>query len=210
MHEDATPLHATKRERLGSRYAARSRKAGKLPAVVYGHKEDPVSVVIDAKEAIAHFVKGEKVFALDVDGGKVETVLLKDLQYDHLGMDIIHADFARVDLDERVITHPHIKLVGEAKGLKKSGAVLMHPLDSLEIECAVVNLPEEIEVDVTGLDAGESILAKDVTLPKPTMVLKTDPETVIATITHVSESEASTESVQTAEPEVAGEKKADE
>jgi len=213
MQDEATQLHAKKRDRQGSRYAARERKAGRLPAVVYGHKEDPVSVSLDAKETLTYISKGEKVFALDIDGGKTETVLLKDLQFDHLGTDVIHADFARVDLDERVIVHPRIKLVGDAKGLKKAGAVLMHPTGYIEIECTVANLPEVIEVDVSDLDVGDSISAGEITLPKPTMVLKTDAESVLATITVVSEQEADTsaEAADTAaEPEVTTGKKAED
>lgn len=213
MQDEATQLHAKKRDRQGTRYAARERKAGRLPAVVYGHKEDPVSVSLDAKETLTYITKGEKVFALDIDGGKTETVLLKELQYDHLGTDVIHADFARVDLDERVVVHPRIRLVGDAKGLKKAGAVLMHPTDWIEIECTVANLPEVIEVDVSDLDVGDSISAAEVTLPKSTMVLKTDPDSIVATITVVSEEEADTsiESAETVtEPEVTTAKKDDE
>jgi len=182
MHEDAPPLHARKRDRLGSRYCRRVRSAGRLPAVVYGHKQDPVPVSIDTREAMRMIGKGERVFTLEIEDGERETVLLKELQYDHLGTNAVHADFARVDLDERVHVSVPIHLVGEAPGLKKSGAVLMHPVTEIEIECAVVNLPEYIEVEVTALDVGESIRVSDVQLPKPTMKILSDPDGEVAHI----------------------------
>ena len=182
MHEEAPPLHATMRDRLGSRYSRRVRSAGRLPAVVYGHKQDPVPISIDTREAMRMIGKGERVFTLEVEGGEHETVLLKELQYDHLGTNPVHADFARVDLDERVQVSVPIHLVGEAPGLKKAGAIMIHPVTEVELECAVVNLPEYIEVEVTALGVGESIRVSDVPLPKPTMKMLSDPDGDVAHI----------------------------
>jgi len=182
MHEDAPPLHARKRDRIGSRYSRRVRSAGRLPAVVYGHKQDPVPISLDTHEAMQMITKGERVFTLEVEDGEHETVLLKELQYDHLGANPVHADFARVDLDERVHVSVPVHLVGEAPGLKKAGAVLMHPVTEVEIECAVVNLPEFLEVEVTALDVGESIRVSDIHLPKPTMKILSDPDGEVAHI----------------------------
>lgn len=214
MHEDAPVLNATPRERKGSRYARRIREAGGLPAVVYGHKEEPEAVSLNAKEALTMFYKGEKVFTLATEGGKEQTVLLKDVQFDHLGTNVVHADFARVDLNERVNTRARIELVGSAVGLKHANAVLMHPLNEIELECQVTNLPESIEVPIHDLDMGEAIHAKDVKLPKPTMVLLTDPEAIVAQIVQgAHEMETDEESAVSAEggaqPEVLTEKKAE-
>src|SRR5436190_72020 len=116
MHEKSPVLTAKKRERLGSRYSARLREQGALPAIVYGHKEEPVPVTLDFREAASHIVKGEKVFRLQLDGAKdPETVLLKELQFDYLGTRIVHADFARVSLTDRVTVRVPVRLVGEAK-----------------------------------------------------------------------------------------------
>src|SRR5690606_11310022 len=103
MHEQSPILEAMKRERVGSRYARRERAAGKMPAVLYGHGQEPVALSVDAKQAVTHIHKGEKVFRLNLAGENAEqTVLLRDVQFDHLGTRIVHCDFARVDLDERV------------------------------------------------------------------------------------------------------------
>ncbi len=209
MHEDAPIISAERRERVGTKYAKRLRASGRLPAVVYGHKEEPVSISLDRKEAVRMLTRGERVFRLSLDGDDKQFVLIKEVQFDHLGTDLVHADFARVDLDERVEVRVPISLIGDAKGLKSAGAVLMHPITEVEIECSLFNLPDEIEVDISDLDVGESITAGEITLPKPTMVLLSDPETVLATITTVEEEapdEASTVDAD-AEPEVLTRKK---
>jgi large subunit ribosomal protein L25 len=211
MHEDAPTLTATPREKTGSRYAARVREAGGLPAVVYGHGEPPMAVTVDAKETIRLLRKGEKIFQLRLEGVDTpQNVLVKELQFDHLGTDVVHADFARVDLEERVDVRVPVHLVGEARGLKKVGSILMHPTNEVEIECKLANMPSFIEVDISELDANEAIHAGDITLPLPTMVLRTDPASVIAQIVIQAE-EAETDEETTvegaAEPEVITEKK---
>ena len=200
---EMTTLQAEKREKVGTRYSQRLRAEGKLPAVIYGHKQDPVSVSLIAKELVTHVQKGEKLFTLDVEGS-TEHVLLKDLGYDYLGTNIIHADLARVDLNERVDTKASITIVGEAPGLKAAGAVLTNPTKEIELNCLVTNLPEEVEVDVSGLEAGETITAADVKLPLETMKMLTDPDTVIARVVIVAEAETDEESEvgAAAEPEL--------
>lgn len=212
MHENAPVLAAKPRERTGSRYAQRARSAGGLPAVVYGHKQEPVAVTLDAHEALLHFHKGEKVFQLRVEGADSEFVLLKDLQYDHLGTHIVHVDLARVDLNERVQTSVPVHLIGVAdcEGLKAAGTTLMHPMSELELECVVTNLPEYIEVDIRNLKALGTIHASDVRLPSPSMKLLTDPNAVVAHIVvHAvsSESDEATEVGASGGPEVITAKK---
>lgn len=213
MSENTPVLVARKRERTGSRYSRRIREQGGLPAVVYGHKQDPVAVTLDAKEALGHIHKGEKVYTLEIEGGGRETVLLRDLQYDYLGTNIVHCDLSRVDLTERVHTRVPIHLVGEAVGLKKSGAILMHAVTDIEIECLVTNIPDFIEVDIAHLEVGDAIQARDVVLPKETMVLLSDPNAEVAHIVYhsVAETDAEAETVgDQAAPEVITEKKAEE
>jgi large subunit ribosomal protein L25 len=212
MDKDTAPtLTATKRERTGSRYAKRLRDAGKLPAVVYGHKEDPVSIQLDMHETILQLSRGEKFFQLDLEGA-TEYVLLKDLGYGYLGDDIIHADFARVSLDERVDVRVSIHYVGEAKGLKTAGAIMMHPTTDLELNCLITNLPDEVEVDVSDMEVGDVIHAGEVKLPLETMQLLTDPDTVVAQIVLKAEQPEEDEAGEVdaaagASPEVIGEKK---
>lgn len=209
MHEQAPTLSATVRDRVGSRYAKRIRETGGLPAVVYGHKKEPVPVRLDAHQASKYISKGEKVFSMDLDGAQ-QFVLLKDIGYDYLGTNIIHADFARVNLDERVDTRAHLKFVGEAKGLKKPGAVLMHPVSEIELNCLVTNLPDMIEVDVSQMDVGDTLYASDIVMPVDTIELLTDADTVIAQVIMIKEEEESAEAAtvdDAAQPEVLTAKK---
>ncbi len=210
MSDTTTELSAQLRERTGSRYSQRVRKAGGLPAIVYGHKEEPVSITVDAHTAIGYISKGEKVFHMDIAGTK-QYVLLKDLGYDYLGTNIIHADFARVDMNERVDTKAHLKFVGEAVGLKTTGAIMMHPITELQLNCTVTNFPDDIIVDVSDMEVGDVIHASDITLPKDTMKLITDPKAIIAQIVmkavQEEEGEASEVDAAGATPEVIAEKK---
>ncbi|MCC6319831.1 MAG: 50S ribosomal protein L25 [Phycisphaerales bacterium] len=215
MHEKSPLLTAEKRERIGTRYAKRDRAIGRLPAVVYGHGRDPLAITLDAKSTLTQIHKGEKVFRLDFPGHKeadeMQMVLLKEVQFDYLGTNIVHADFARVDLNERVRTHVHITFLGEAKGLKTAGNMLMHPVTELEIECRVVDLPDHVEVNIADLDLGDMISASQVKLPMPDMKLITDPNAVVAQVVLAGVSKAAEEETVAAEgatePEVLTAKK---
>lgn len=207
-------LTAKKRDRVGSRYAQRVRRSGGLPAVLYGHGAEPVSITLDARETVRHILAGEKVFGLSVEGeGAEATVLLKDIQFDFLGDTIIHLDFARVDLDEEVEVHVPIHLVGEAKGLKSAGSVLLRPMTELTVRCKVTHIPDAIDIDISELDVGHSVHLREVTLPPGVQALD-DPEGVVATIHMKAEETVVAEQApatgEAAEPEVIREKKAEE
>lgn len=214
MHEKAPILKATPRPRLGSRYSKRYREQGMLPANVYGHGVDPLPVNLEWKPATTLINAGEKVFRLDLPGedskDEGQMVLLKELQFDYLGTHIIHADLARVDLNERVRTRVHIDLRGEAKGLKTAGAILVHPTAEIEVECRVVDIPDSIVVDITDLEVDGQITAEQVKLPLADMKLLTDAHAIVAAIVEQKEevaAEATTVAAAgAAAPEVIGEK----
>ena len=183
MHEKSPILEATPRERLGSRYTRRLRAQGRLPAIVYGHKIEPTPISLDIKKALGHIEAGEKVFRMEIEGSSGEqVVLLKDVQFDYLGTNVIHADFARVNLDERVRTRVHINLVGEAVGLKEVGAILMHPHNEIDIECRVAEIPDAIDVDISALELNKTFVAGDVNLPLEDMKLISDSSMGLAQI----------------------------
>lgn len=189
MNENTPVLKGTRRERVGSRYAKRARESGQLPAVVYGHGQEPVAIELDFRDAVGHITKGEKVFTLEVEGMDKELVLLRDLQYDYLGTNLVHADFSRVNLKEKVTAHVHIVLKGDAKGLKTAGTVLTHPVTELTVECSISALPDHIDVNIDDLEAGGTIFAKDIELPEG-VTLTGDPEGVVAHIVMASGKQA--------------------
>ena len=209
MSTDVISIEAKPRERTGSRYSRRLRASGGLPAIVYGHKQTPESVTLDAKEVVRQITEGHKLFKISMGKGE-DTVLLKDIQFDHLGRDVIHVDLERVDLDERVTVKIPIKLKGDAPGLNAVGAILLHPLSELEVECTVGNLEESIIVDISELGAGDTIHARDIELPHQYELLS-DPDSVLAGITIKSESEDDAEAADSgaeqAAPEVITERK---
>lgn len=189
------------RERGGSKESARLRKAGKIPAIVYGHKKEPVSVVLDAHEFAEELHHGRRLFTAQLPDGK-QSLLLKDLQYDYLGSKVIHADLMRVDLSERVTVKVPLELRGQAKG-SAHGGILDELFDHLEIECPVVEIPASIPVIVRDLDIGDSIYAGQIPLP-PNCVLKTDPRALVINCHEVAEVQTTEEvlSEQPAAPEV--------
>lgn len=213
MHEKSPVLTATTREKTGSRYAQRDRKAGSLPAVMYGHGEAPLSLTLNAKEALKHINKGEKVFQIDMAGAK-QLVLLKALSFDYLGTNIIHADFVRASLKDRVKSKVPVHLIGEAVGLKTVGAVLIHPVTQLEIECTLELLPDSLDLDISGLTEEHPITADKVKLPAGAKLI-TDSHGIVAQIIIQKEEVVAAPTAEAgtvagaAAPEVAGAKKDD-
>lgn len=175
MSENVT-LTATARSGRGTRAAGKLRKQGQLPAVVYGHKEDTVAVSVPAAEFDrAVRVKHARVLDL-VIGSKTETVLIRELQWDHLGSHIVHADFARVSKDEKVKVTIPVKLKNAPKST--GGGVLEQPYHTLHIECLAIAIPDEIVIDVTELTMGHPIHVRELTLPDGVTVLE-GPETIV-------------------------------
>ncbi|MCA9291598.1 MAG: 50S ribosomal protein L25 [Phycisphaerales bacterium] len=209
MSHDTPVLEAITRERTGTRYAQRLRNEGRLPAVVYGHQIDPISVHVDAKETLGHLRHGAHVVTLRVDGAKDETCLIRDLQFGYLGDNVIHIDFSRVNLTEVVEVNVQLVFTGEPAGAKLPGAIVSHDQADIEVRCKVNAIPDEIRVDLTALV--DQFTASQIELPAG-LELVTDPDTVIARIDFVHE-EAEGEETEVAggaEPEVIGRDEAED
>jgi large subunit ribosomal protein L25 len=182
-HETPT-LSAQTRERLGSRYSQRLRKEGRLPAVIYGHKSNPVAVSLDEKETLTILKHGTHVINIKMGEGPAETCLVKDLQFGYLGDNVIHVDLARVDLDEEVEVNVHLHYIGTPESAKKPGAILTYDITELEVRCKVRDIPEEIRVDLSLM--GEIFLVKELKLP-PGVKPLLSPESAVARIGFVAE-----------------------
>lgn len=203
-------LQVEARNKIGSRYAKRERAAGRLPAVMYGHGQPPTHVTVSAHEAIRYIEGGERVFTVQQKGLKDETVILKDLQFDYLGTNIVHLDLARVSLDEKIESKVPVKLVGESVGLKKAGAILLHPTPLVTLRCTVLALPDHVDVDITQLDVGHAVSAAEIKLPAG-VELASDPHDIVAAIQITKEEVATAEATAVdgapAQPEVITAKK---
>ncbi len=151
------------REHVGSKDAQRIRCEGRIPVVVYGHREKPLTVAVDAHAFVEGLHHGQRLMDIQI-GSKKQKVIVKDLQYDHLGKDIIHADLMRVDVTERVRVEVPVELKGTAKGAHQGGIIEEHT-DHLEVECLVTEIPESIVVTVKEMNVGDSIHAGEVELP---------------------------------------------
>jgi large subunit ribosomal protein L25 len=208
MSHETPTIKAQMRDRIGSRYAQRLRKAGRLPAVIYGHKQDPVHVSVEEKEILIHLHHGVHVMNMEVEGGEKQTCLVKAIQFGYLGDNVIHLDLTRVDLDEEVTVNVHLHFTGEPKGAKQPGAIVSHPLNDLEVICKVSAIPDEIRVDLSEME--QSITVGELVLPEGVRT-EVDPETTVATITYIAEEEAEGEEAEVgeemAEPEVITEAK---
>lgn len=205
MASTVVPLSAETREQLGTRATRRLRKAGKLPAIVYGHHQDAVNVSVPTKPFREGLAKGAHVFELSL-GGKTENALLKDVQYDHLGTEVVHIDFARVDLNEKVTVTVSIELKGDPIG-EKEGGILQQILGELEIECVVTEIPSAIVHNVSELKLDGSVHVSDLKLPSG-VTTEADPEQIVA-VCHAVKEEVSEEPEAVAEPEVIKKEKAD-
>jgi large subunit ribosomal protein L25 len=199
MASQSATVTAEPRSELGSRANKRLRDAGKLPGVIYGHTLAVVPITLPKKEVVKHLDKGAHLFALTV-GGQAENVLVKDVQYDHLGMEVLHVDFTRVDLTERVEVTVPLELKGDPKG-EAEGGVLTQVVSELEIECVVTDIPSAIVHNVSDMGLDSVLHLKDLALPAGAKAMQ-DPELILATVKELAEEEA-TEG-ETAEPEVIG------
>lgn len=167
------------RKATGTRAAARLRRAGKLPAVLYGHRIEPVTLSLDCHAVEMQLAHGAHLINLAMEG-KEQPCLIKDVQYDHLGSKLVHVDLARVDLSERVKVHVPIELRGHPKGVH-DGGVLMHELASLEVECRVSDIPESIRVEVADMELDQVMHVKDLVLGEG-ITATSDPEAVVAMV----------------------------
>ena len=207
MASQSAQITAKVREELGSRRNKRLRDSGFVPGVIYGHKEAVVPVTLPKKELVGHLNHGAHLFSLALDG-KSENVLVKDVQYDHLGIEVLHVDFARVDLNERVEVTVPIVLKGEPKG-EKDGGVLQQIISDLEIECLVTQIPHEIRVIVTDLGLNDVLHIKDLQLPEGVRALQDEDQLVVAVREIAEQETAEVAEAGAAEPEVIGRKDED-
>ena len=200
-------VHGEPREASGRHANARLRRRGLVPAIVYGHKEAPVTVAVsvhDLKVAVGHL---RHVIQVDV-AGQAAQYLVKDVQYDHLQKEPVHVDLRRVAAGDRVHVKVGLVLKGDPKGVHEGGE-LIHLLTDLELECPLAEIPEVLYHNIKDLDLGQALHIKDLELP-PNVKPMHNPDDIIALVRvkRGEEGEAVVEAAPaaatTAEPEVIG------
>jgi len=202
--EKVLRLKAEIRKQTGSKAATSVRKQGRIPAIVYGHKQEPAAISLDAHDFVEGLHHGHRLMDVQIDK-KPQKVIVKDLQYDHLGKDIIHADLMRVEAGETITVTVPIELKGTAKGAEGGGIIQEH-IDHLEIECKVTDIPESIVVSVKDINVGDALHARDIELPDG-IKLVSDPEMLMITCSLVAAAKSTEELEEEAPvaPEVIGE-----
>ena len=178
-------LKAEARERVGKGSARALRRNGKVPAVIYGDKQSPLSIALSYKEVYYKIHGGgfmTTVATIDVDGKKIQ-VLPKDYQLDPVRDFPLHVDFLRVGKDTVVTVEIPVRFVNEDKsvGLKRGG-VLNTVRHEIEATAPATSIPDAIEVDLAGTDLGDSIHISAVKLPEGVNPTITDRDFTIATI----------------------------
>lgn len=175
---DVSTIKAELRTEFGKGGARRTRRAGKVPAVLYGHGEAPRHLALPAREFAAAIRHGgmTQVLTVDLDGEQV-LALPKAIQRDPIKNTYIHADLLVVRQGERVTVEVPVQLVGEPA----KGTLIIHELDQVSVITEPANIPDHVEASVDGLDVGGHVTAADVRLPAG-VELATEPDTLIATI----------------------------
>ncbi len=184
MSHESPLIKVELRDKLGTRYARRLRKCGRKPATIYSKGTDPISVSIDEIEILKHLHGGSHVMELDNGDGNPATVLVKDLQFGYLGDNLIHVDFARVDLKQIVTITMTLEISGAPTNSTEAGAILEIPRPQIEIECMVKDIPDSIKVDLSTVESIFTI--GDLTLPDGVTAIL-PPERHIAHVTIVQE-----------------------
>jgi large subunit ribosomal protein L25 len=193
---EALSLQAELRERTGSIGAAAVRRKGRIPAIAYGHKQEPIAISLNAHDFVEGLRHGHRLLEVAISGN-TEKMIIKDLQYDHLGRTIIHADLMRVDVTERIKMDIPLELKGVPKGTQEGGVLESH-MDHLEVECLAIDIPEAIVVSVKDLDVGQSIYARDVKLPDGVKLI-TLPDLIVTTCRVLQEAKT-TEQIEAETP----------
>lgn len=211
MRKDIT-VAADVRASRGKNEAHRTRRAGQIPAVVYGAFQEPVSVAVNPRE-IVRIIKSSTgyntIFNLQINGGDRTPVMVVDQQIDPVRGTLLHADFKRIDLTKRLRVVVPVHTQGEPKGVKQQGGLLEIVTRSVEIECLPDDIPEHYTIDVTELMLGQNRRAGDIPLAGSTKLVSPADQVIAhcVALRHEEEAAAPAEAAATpaagaAEPEV--------
>jgi large subunit ribosomal protein L25 len=170
------------RPRVGTTGARAERHAGRIPAVIYGHGADAISVSLESRalDELMHSGRRNQLIDARIDG-RTDTVLLRAIQRDPVSRRVIHADFQRVDRTETIYATVRISTVGTAPGVKDFGGVLDVITHELEIFGPADQVPDHLEIDVSALGLHEHVTAGEVKLPGG-FTISTPPSTVVVAV----------------------------
>jgi large subunit ribosomal protein L25 len=211
MAGERTKLVVAQRERLGSAESRRLRKEGLVPGVLYGGGE-PIAITIEERElrrALTGAAGLHSILDVEIDGkGETHASILKEYQVHPVRGGVTHVDLQEVRLDKAISASVAVQLIGgeDAPGVREGG-VLSQPLREVTVEALPLEMPEHIDLDVSGMEIGGTLRISDLTAPEGATLLD-DPEMVVATVTaptKVVEPEPTEEELAAMEAEAEGE-----
>jgi large subunit ribosomal protein L25 len=207
----STKLALERRDPDGSRAARRLRREGRVPGILYGGEDEPLSFAVDARELRLALAGSGAVLDVSIDGDPSSPAVLKDAQRDPVRGDMVHLDLLRVRLDTAIHATVPLELRGaeEAPGVKEGG-VLEHVTREIAIEALPTEIPEFIEHDVSAMDINDTVTLDAVAIPEGVTLLAEEPhDIVVATLTpprlQVEEEEEIEEETERVGDEEAGE-----
>ena len=203
---DVESLTVELRDSIGKRRNRRLRESGKIPAVLYGHKEANLSLMLNAEQVANVLRHGSRLVQLK--GAANEKAFIKDCQWDTWGQEVLHIDLTRVNEHEKIRVTVPVELRGEAAGVR-DGGVVKHQLHSIELECEVASIPEHLVVNINTLAFNQVIHVSDLELP-PGAISLTDATQVVVICTPPVEVTDEQAAAGEEEPEVIGRKKAED
>ncbi|MDG1120284.1 MAG: 50S ribosomal protein L25/general stress protein Ctc [SAR86 cluster bacterium] len=202
-------LNATGRETDGKSSSRRLRRAGSVPAVIYGGDKDPIRISILEKDiAKASEVPGFATQILSVNlSGEEQNVIVKEIQRHPATQRVLHADLLRVNPDTKISLSVPVRFINEeiCIGVKMHGGAISRLINNIDINCLASNLPEYLEVDVAELDVGDSVFLSSLDLPEgveiPSLALGEDRDQAVVSITEAKVLDVEPEVVESADEE---------
>lgn len=213
-------IEVERREELGKNVNRRLRKEGQIPAVVYGGGMDPVTIKVDDKtvRTLLRSSSGENtVFLLRLEGTKQSRhAMIRDLQYEPTTGGLVHIDFQRINMADKIRVKVPVDLIGTPEGVRNEGGFLDFVTREVEVECLPSAIPNTLEVEVSSLHIGQHVEAKDIDIPDG-ITMMDDEDRVIASVaqSRVAEVEEEEEvetliEAEAEEPELIGRAKPEE
>ena len=202
-------IEAELRTKTGKGAARQIRRSGLIPGVVYGRGNDPRAIKVDPQN-IEKLLLSNAIFDLTFVGedGKEDeaVVIIKDYQKDIIKRNLLHVDFQFISMDEKITVSVPMHLEGEAAGVR-DGGVLQQLLREIEIDALPAEIPEEITIDISELEVGESLSVADLELPEGIDLVTGSDEVIVTVVTptELIEEDEEEEEEEFLEPEVIGE-----
>ena len=198
-------IQCEKRARTGKGPNRQARMRGLIPAVVYGSGKDSVPIQIDRRGFLETMKKAgseNPILLLKLaDTGQERHAMIRDMQIDPLSRQIVHIDFQRIEMTDKVRLTVPVELVGTAFGVKNEGALIDFVVREVHVECPPGDIPKSLELDVTDLHVGQHAEVRNLKLPQGVTVLD-PPDRVILSLAHTRTEETAAGEGEQAEPEV--------